>query len=52
LGVEVGIDFVEEIEGCGVTLLDGEDEGESAETWMILVGDRRRVGWTDSSDHH
>jgi hypothetical protein len=44
LGVEVGIDFVEEIEGCGVALLDGEDKGESAETWMILVGDKGRVG--------
>lgn len=32
LGVEVGVDFVEEVEGCGVALLDGEDEGEGAET--------------------
>jgi hypothetical protein len=29
LGVEVCIDFVEEVEGCGITLLDSEDECES-----------------------
>jgi hypothetical protein len=39
LSVEVGVDFVEEVEGCGVALLDGEDEGEGAETCsMELVG--------------
>lgn len=27
LGVEVGVDFVEEVEGGGVAALDGEDEG-------------------------
>jgi hypothetical protein len=32
LSVEVGVDFVEEVEGCWVTLLDGEDEGEGAQT--------------------
>lgn len=32
LGVEVGVDFVEEVEGGGVALLDCEDEGEGAET--------------------
>ena len=29
LGVEVCIDFVEEVEGCGITLLNSEDECES-----------------------
>ena len=37
LRVEVGVDFVEEVEGRGVALLDREDEGEGAETWMFLV---------------
>lgn len=31
LGVEVGVDFVEEVEGCWVAGLDGKDEGEGAE---------------------
>ncbi len=35
LGVEVGVDFVEEVEGRGVALLDGEDEGEGAEAWKV-----------------
>lgn len=30
LGIEVGVDLVEEVEGRGVALLDCEDEGESA----------------------
>jgi hypothetical protein len=30
LGVEVRVDFVEEVEGCGVALLDCEDECEGA----------------------
>lgn len=34
LRVEVGVDFVEEVEGGRVALLDGEDEGEGAETWL------------------
>lgn len=34
LSVEVRVDFVEEVEGCGVALLDCEDEGEGAETWL------------------
>lgn len=29
--VQVGVDFVEEVEGGGVALLDREDEGEGAE---------------------
>lgn len=33
LGVEVGVDFVKEVERGGVALLDGEDEGEGAEAW-------------------
>lgn len=35
LGVEIGVDFVEEVEGRRVALLDGEDEGEGAETWLF-----------------
>lgn len=37
MGVEVGVDFVKEVEGGGVALLDCEDEGEGAETWTILI---------------
>jgi len=36
LRVEVGVDFVEEVERRGITLLDCEDEGESAKTWDVL----------------
>ena len=32
LGVEVGVDFVKEVKGRRVALLDREDEGEGAET--------------------
>jgi len=32
LGVEVGVNFIEEVEGCWIALLDGEDEGEGAQT--------------------
>jgi hypothetical protein len=38
LGVEVGIDFVEEVEGGGIALLDGEDKGEGTQTWTLLAG--------------
>jgi len=34
LGVEVGVDFVEEVEGGRVALLDGEDEGKGAEACL------------------
>ncbi len=37
LRVEVGVDFVEEVEGCRVALLDGEDEGEGAEACCFFV---------------
>lgn len=37
LGVEVGVDFVEEVEGGGVALLDGEDEGEGAEACCFFL---------------
>jgi hypothetical protein len=37
LGVEVGVDFVEEIEWGGVALLDGEDEGKGAQTCGSLA---------------
>jgi hypothetical protein len=53
LGVEVSVDFVKEVEGCGVALLDGKDEGKSTEAWMMLVEElRMRTGRTDSFDHH
>lgn len=34
LGVEVGVDFVKEVEGCGIALLDCEDQGERAERFL------------------
>jgi hypothetical protein len=39
LGVKVGVDFVEEVKGCWVALLDCEDEGEGTQTWGLLAGD-------------
>jgi hypothetical protein len=33
LSIEVGVDFVEEVEGCGIGGLDGEDERQRAETY-------------------
>lgn len=36
MGVEVGVDLVEEVEGRGVALLDCEDEGEGAEACFTL----------------
>jgi len=33
LGVEVCVDFIEEIEGRRIALLDCKDESEGAETW-------------------
>lgn len=36
LRIEVGVDLVEEVEGRGVALLDGKDEGEGAETWVAV----------------
>ena len=51
LGVEVGVYFVEEVEGGGVAALDGEDEGQSAETcgfWLVFV---LRDGASYSFDH-
>jgi hypothetical protein len=41
LGVEVSVNFVKEVERRGVALLDGEDEGESAETWAMLAEELR-----------
>lgn len=32
LGVEVGVDFIEEVERGRVTGLDGEDQGQGAKT--------------------
>jgi hypothetical protein len=32
LSIEICVDFVEEVEGCGIALLDCEDEGQRAET--------------------
>ena len=37
LGVEVGVDLVEEVEWGGVTSLDGEDQREGAETCRNLL---------------
>lgn len=37
MGVKVGVDFVEEVERGRVALLDGEDEGEGAETWELFL---------------
>lgn len=34
LGIEVGVDFIKEVEGRRIALLDGEDEGEGAETYL------------------
>ncbi|EMD97119.1 hypothetical protein COCHEDRAFT_1018745 [Bipolaris maydis C5] len=31
LGIEIGVDFVKEVKGCGIAFLDGEDESEGAE---------------------
>lgn len=51
LGVEVGVDFVKEVEGGGVALLDGEDEGEGAETCcfflsvFVFLGSGEERGW-------
>lgn len=40
LCIKVGIDFVEEIEGRGVALLNGKDEGESTQACCgLLVSD-------------
>ena len=36
LGVQVGVDLVEEVEWCGITSLDGEHEGEGAKTCRIV----------------
>lgn len=36
LGVEIGVDLVEEVERSRVALLDGEDESEGAETWGVV----------------
>ena len=33
LGIEVCVNFVEEVKGCWVTLLNGEDEGKCTQTW-------------------
>lgn len=33
LGIQVGVDLVEEVERRRVTCLDGEDQGEGAQTW-------------------
>ena len=33
LGVEVCVDFVEEVEWRRITLLDGEDEGKGTQAW-------------------
>lgn len=47
LGVEVRVDFVEEVEGRRVALLDREDEGEGAEAWRMisnLLGGGRSKG--------
>lgn len=35
LSVEVCVDFVKEVEGRGVALLDREDEGECAEALFV-----------------
>tara|TARA_R110002060_G_scaffold77675_1_gene89436 strand:+ start:2162 stop:2422 length:261 start_codon:yes stop_codon:yes gene_type:complete len=32
LCIKIGIDLVEEVERCWIALLDGKDEGESAQT--------------------
>jgi len=37
LGVEIRVDFVEEVEGSGIALLDCEDEGEGTQTWERLA---------------
>ena len=34
LSIQIGVDFVKEVEGCGIALLDREDEGEGAEAWV------------------
>ena len=60
LGVEVGVDFVEEVEGRGVALLDCEDEGEGAETLggglVLIISTQKKTGegerGTYSSAHH
>lgn len=54
LGVEVGVDFVKEVEGGRVALLDGEDEGEGAEAWgFCTVGQSSArltySGWGEGS---
>lgn len=36
LGVEIGIDFVENVEGCWVGGLDGENQGKRTETWKRM----------------
>jgi hypothetical protein len=38
LGVEVCVDFVEEVERRRVTLLNCEDECEGTETWVSISG--------------
>jgi hypothetical protein len=37
LGIEIGVDFIEEVEGSGITLLNCEDEGESTQTCHMLA---------------
>lgn len=39
LGVEVGIDLVEEVKGRRVTCLDGKDQGKRTKTCHELVPD-------------
>ena len=36
LGIEIGIDFVEEVERCWVASLDSEHEGQCTETWTTI----------------
>lgn len=50
LGVEVGVNLIEEVEGRGIALLDGEDEGQGTETWDCEQSDQYFGSF--SCNHH
>ena len=51
LGVEICVDFVEEVEWCGIALLDCENEGKGTQTWVLLENVGKVDGMTHSSVH-
>lgn len=55
LSIKIGVDLVEEVEGCGIAALNGEDEGQSAKTYDCvsrLYITRALRGDTHSFVHH